>query len=111
MPVQKGDLTIYQGDDYTAQVYVSQEGIAPGSVLTGYTAKAQIRTDYADNSPTVVVEMVTAVSSPYINLTIPKAQTLPLMGDYRWDLQVMDATGAIITILYGSVTVLQEVTR
>jgi hypothetical protein len=111
MPVQKGDLTIYQGDDYTAQVYVSQEGIPPGSVLTGYTAKAQIRDGYADDNPVVVVEIATAVLSPYINLTIPKTLTLDLEGEYRWDLQVTSASGGVTTILYGSATVLKEVTR
>lgn len=111
MPVQKGDLLIYQGDDYAAEVLVSHDGIPPDSVLTGYTAKAQIRLGYADDNSTVVVEIATFVHTPYISLSIPKAQTLLLMGDYLWDLQVTDSSGMTTTILYGTATVLQEVTR
>jgi len=111
MPAQKGDLLIYQGDDYAAQVLVSHEGIPPNQVLTGYTAKAQIRTGYADDAPNVVVEITTLVQTPYVNLSIPKAQTLTLMGDYLWDLQLIDSSGVVTTILYGNATVLQEVTR
>ena len=111
MPAQKGDLLIYQGDDYAATVLVSHDGIPPDSVLTGYTAKAQIRNGYADDFPTVLVEIQTYVNTPYINLSIPAAQTINLMGDYLWDLQVTDPSGVTTTILYGNATVLQEVTR
>jgi hypothetical protein len=111
MAAQKGDLLIYQGDDYAAQVYVSHDGITPDQVLLNYTAKAQIRNGYADDFPNVIVEMQAFVATPYINLSIPKAQTLNLMGDYLWDLQVIDPNGMVTTILAGSATVLQEVTR
>jgi hypothetical protein len=111
MPVAKADLVIYQGDDYAAQVLVSHDGIPPGSVLTGYTAQAQIRNGFADDFPNIIVSITTLVQTPYINLSIPKAQTLPLMGDYVWDLQVTDSSGVITTILYGNVSVIQEVTR
>jgi hypothetical protein len=112
MPVSNGDLLIVQGDDYAAQVTVSRDGVPPGSVLTGYTAQAQIRQGYADNFPgPPVIEMGTYISSPYINISIPKALTVGLFGNYLWDLQVIDPTGTVITILRGGVTVLQEVTR
>lgn len=111
MPAQKGDLVIYQGDDYAATVLVSHDGIAPDQVLLNYTAKAQIRNGYADDFPTVIVEIQTFVQTPYVNLSIPKNLTLNLMGDYLWDLQIIDPTGVVTTILYGNATVVQEVTR
>jgi hypothetical protein len=111
MPAQKGDLLIYQGDDYAATVLVSHDGIPPDQVLLNYTAKAQIRNGFADDFSTVIVEIQTLVQTPYVNLSIPKAQTLNLMGDYLWDLQVIDSSGVVTTILYGNATVLQEVTR
>ena len=111
MAAQKGDLHIYQGDDYAAQVYVSHDGIPPDEVLLDYTAKAQIRTNYADDSSNVVVEIACFVDTPYINLSIPAALTLNLMGNYLWDLQVTDPNGMTTTILYGNANVLQEVTR
>jgi hypothetical protein len=111
MSVQKGDLIIYQGDDFAAQVLVSHDGIPPDEVLTGYTAKAQLRDGYADDNPTVIVEIETFVQTPYVNLSIPKNKTLDLEGVYLWDLQVINPGGVVTTILYGNATVLKEVTR
>jgi len=109
MPSQ-ADLSIYQGDDWTGIVTVLNEDGTPADIGT-FTAKAQIRRSIADSDPVVVVEIVTVVSSPLINLSIPHAVTATLSGSYVWDLQLTGPTGGITTILKGRAKVDSEVTR
>jgi hypothetical protein len=104
-------LAIYQGDDYAAIVTVSDGKTPPDQVIVGYSAKAQIRANVADSDPTVIVEIATSVTSPYVYLSIPNAQTVKLTGRYVWDLQIVDSTGMITTILNGYAVITQEVTR
>jgi hypothetical protein len=104
-------LQIYQGDDFAATVTVVNADNTPAD-LTGYTPKAQIRRDVADRQPTVVMELTVTVGLPnstYMSLT--HEQTGLLTGSYVWDLQITDASGAITTILAGSMSMTQEVTR
>ena len=109
--MSKADLLLYQGDDYAATVTVEQAGLDPDQVIAGYTARAQIRDDFADVAPGVVLEVATAVDSPIITLFIPAADTAKLAGDYVWDLQIISPTNVITTILSGYVRVQPEVTR
>jgi hypothetical protein len=81
-------------------------------VIAGYTAQAQIRTGPADSNAAVLVNIATAVASPQITLSIPKAETTTLVqGPYAWDLQLTAPDGTITTILSGKVYVTLEVTR
>jgi hypothetical protein len=108
----KANLMIYQGDDYQGTVTVADGVTPPGQVIAGYSAQAQIRDGPADANATVLVEIGTAVNSPYVDLTIPKAQTVALTnGPYAWDLQLTATDGTITTILAGQVFVTLEVTR
>ena len=107
----KADLSIYQGDDYGAEVSVFN---ADGSAadLTGAAAKAQIRVDTADKAPAVVVEMTTVVSGARVTISLLKAETAKLTRPaYVWDLQLTMPSSAVVTILSGRVTVTPEVTR
>jgi len=104
------NLQLYQGDDFIATVTVSNADGSPAD-LTGCTAKAQIRKDVADKQPSVATEFTTSVQSPVINISLTHEQTLQLNGDYVWDLQITDGSGAITTILAGGISVTQEVTR
>jgi len=106
------DLLVYQGDDYRAIVEVTDGGAtAPDQILSGYTALAQIRNGPADSSPAVVATIGTAVQSPYVNLSIPHAQTLALTGKLVWDLQLTAPDGTITTVLAGAVFTTLEVSR
>ena len=81
---EKADLWIYQGDDYKGTVTVTDTaGTPPGQIIAGYTAHAQIRCGRADENPQIVIQIVTAVSSPKIALSIPRAQTVGLKGPVR----------------------------
>ena len=106
----QGNLTLYQGDDYSVYVVVTNADGTPADI-TGYTAKAQIRRDVADEARRVEVEIAASVASPNVNLSIPHAQTQALTGSYVWDLQLTSPGGQIMTILAGAVIVTREVTR
>jgi hypothetical protein len=105
------DLSIYQGDDYSATVTVSNADGTPAD-LSGYSAAAQIRRKPADLSAEVEAQFLVSILSPVIHLSLTHDETLALSGVYVWDLQLTDgASGAVITILYGQVRIAQEVTR
>lgn len=111
MPVTKGHLEIVQGDDYTAYVVVENADGTPADI-TGWTAKAQIRRDVADEARRVEVEIATSIDSPEVTLTIPHATTQNLTcSSYVWDLQLTSPENMITTILAGVVVVIREVTR
>ena len=111
MPAGKANLDIFQGDDWSATVEVTNADGTPADI-TGYTAKAQIRRDVADEARRVEVEITTSVASPNVNLSIPHAQTQALStGSYVWDLQLTSPADSIVTVLAGAVVVTREVTR
>lgn len=108
----RGDLQIYQGDDYAAVVTVTDAHTNAPIDLTGCTAQAQIREGPADECPEVVVEIATAIVLPNIvTLAIPAAETVTLCGEYAWDLQVSGPDIILTTIMVGNANVTPEVTR
>jgi hypothetical protein len=109
--LSKADLLIYQGDDYSATVTVSNNTTTPPD-LTGFIAQAQIRSGPADSNSQVIVELAATISTNIVTLSIPAAQTVLLTKPlYAWDLQLHSPTGSITTILAGRVIVTAEVTR
>jgi hypothetical protein len=105
-----GDLNIYQGDDYIAQVTVL-DSTGAAADLTGYTAEAEIRTGLGANG-TLAATFACSISGNLINITLTHDQTKTLTREtYVWDVQVVSATGWITTLLAGSVAVTQEVTK
>lgn len=104
------NLSVYQGDDYGAIVTV-KDGTGADADISTYTARAQIRRNYADLEPAVLIEIAVTVASPEINLAITHDQTRSLTGKAVWDLQLTSAEGIVTTLLYGAVTLRQEVTR
>jgi hypothetical protein len=105
------NLAIYQGDDYSAVVTVSESGSPVPPDLTGFTAQSQIRIGPADANPQVVVEIGTSVAANLVTLTIPAPLTALMSGLYVWDLQLTAPDGTITTILAGGVTVTAQVTK
>jgi|SRR5215831_5361972 len=106
------DLTLYQGDDWGANVVVSNPDLTAAD-LTGYTAQAQIRTGPADQQLTVAAEIQATVQLPnQVLLYLSHDQTTVLTGAlYYWDLQLTSGAGQIVTVLAGKVKMTQEVTR
>ena len=110
MSAARQDLAIYQGDTFSATVTIRNVDGTPADI-SGYTAQAQIRRAVADADPVVEVEMSATVESPQVHLSIPHDETVGLTGRYVWDLQIIDGSGAITTVLAGKVIVTSEVTR
>jgi hypothetical protein len=109
--VSSANINIYQGDDYAAIVSLTDNDTGGPADLTGYTATAQIRDDYADNAQTVVATFVIQIQGSDVYLTLAHDVTALLKGNYRWDLQLVDSSGQYTTPIYGKIFVLQEVTR
>jgi hypothetical protein len=105
-------LNIYQGDDYTADVTVMEaDGTTPAD-LTGYTAQSEIRPVVGDTAPAAAAQFTTTISGNIITIKLTHDDTKNLnKPSYVWDLQIIDATGWITTILAGPVKVTLEVTK
>jgi hypothetical protein len=110
MPATREDLSVYQGDDQSWTVTVRNQDGTP-AVITGFTARAQIRRGVADSDPVVVAEMAASIASPVVNLSLTHIQTSTMSGRYVWDLQLTSPTGEVTTILAGNVNAKAEVTR
>jgi hypothetical protein len=107
----RANLDIYQGDDYAAVVTVfNGTNLAD---LTGYTAKAQIRSGPADRNSQIIAELGTSVdvTNSAIHLSLASAATTLLTGLFYWDLQVISPGGMITTILAGAAIITLEITR
>lgn len=105
------DLSIYEGDTVKFTVTVKDSNNAAVN-LTGYTAKAQLKTSYTDASP---INFVTAITSPttgVVTISLAPATTAALdpSKSYIWDFQLTEPSGDVRTYLAGDVTVIPEVT-
>jgi hypothetical protein len=104
-------LNIYAGDDYEAVVTVVDDQGNPFD-LTGYVAQSQIRTSLTDNSPTPAATFACTINSNQITMILDHTQTAGLTkSGYVWDIQVIDASGWITTLLAGGVSMTMEVTK
>lgn len=108
----KADLRLYAGDDYNAEVTVRYSDGSDVD-LGSYTAQAEIRPSLTDTSSSPVATITTTIhDTNMITLQLTHDQTKILTsGPYVWDLQIIDGTGLITTILAGQVAVTPEVTK
>jgi phage tail sheath gpL-like len=101
------DLAIYQGDDFTLTLTVTDPAGNPLD-LSASTIAAQIRAaPGADVAATFTVSVATNV----VTLTLPHAQTAALAGSGVWDVQSTDPAGHVLTLAAGVVTVVADVTE
>lgn len=119
MPASKLKLEIEQGATFRRRV-TWKTGAAQTPVdLTGWTAKMQVRAKIG--APTVLVELSTendmialGGAAGTIDLYIPASTTETFewtAGTYDLEMMAPGVDGDIIRLLYGSVTVSQEVTK
>ena len=106
---QRSNLTLQQGDDWTATVVVQNADGTPAN-LTGYTAKAPILTIPAATAQ-VVLQMGLSIASPNIVLALTHAQTQTLGGSYVWELQTTSNTGTVTTLMAGTFNVIPQITQ
>lgn len=105
------NLSIYQGDDFAADITVNNEDGTPAD-LTGYTAQSQIRINPADTSPEGVAQFACSIADNVVTIVLDHDTTKDLARSmYYWDLQIIDAGGWITTLLAGQVLVAKEVTK
>lgn len=109
--VTAADIHVYQGDDYIAIVTVTNpDGTAAN--LTGYTAQAEIRPTTADRSEPPLAQFQCGISGNVVTIILTHAQTELLASQILlWDLQLIDSSGWITTIMAGNVMVAFEVTK
>lgn len=104
------DLVLYRGD-YFPMTVTLKDANGTALNLTGYTAKAQIKTGFTDTLPYNFTTTIDAANGKVtLILTSAVSETIP-GGSYIWDFQVTDGSGNVRTYLAGDVTVYDEVTR
>lgn len=103
------DIEIYEGDTFKFRLTLTD---ANGAALNlgGYTAKAQLKTNYADTSPIEFVCVITLPNIVDISLAASTTATLDVNESYIYDVQLTSAGGEVRTYLTGDVTVRPEVT-
>ena len=105
------NLNIYQGDDYAADITVTEsDGLTPAD-LTGYTAQAHIRQNLtATGDP--IAEFACMIAGNVITIILEHdLSKLLVTSPLVWDLQIIDASGWITTLVAGQVLVTKEVTK
>jgi len=105
------NLTFVRGDTETVQVTMTSDGSTPVNI-TGRTYASQLRTnpDIATISATATCSITNAANGVMQAVFSATATAALDPGYYYWDLQE-NASGAITTVLQGTVTVLADVTR
>ena len=128
MAAGKYHLIIEQGATLNLEIqYKDSAGTAVN--LTGYSGKMQIRSDYADNSPTTYITLSSSLATDGtgLNFSGSNGRTPPTSGSIgiyisaasssvftfdtaRYDLEI--TSGSVVTrLLQGDVKLQKEVTR
>ena len=112
MTAARYDLVIDQGSDFAIEFTVAQSGVAKN--LSGYSARAQLRP--TKTSPTLSASFTCTITQPTqgkINMILGNAISSGLTaGRYYYDLEIHTSGNATVSrLLYGEVTLTQEVTR
>jgi hypothetical protein len=102
------NLVLYTGDDFSMTLTLTNSD-GSATDLTGYTALAQIRPQAG--STTISASFVTSTVGNQIILSLPNTGSQGLVGKYVWDCQITSQTGVIQTLVAGSVSFTQDVTR
>lgn len=104
------DLVLYRGDYFPMKVSLKNPS-GTALDLTGYTAKASIRSSYEDPTTFNFTSTINAAAGE-VDIILPSSvsSTIPA-GSYIWDFQVTEPGGNVRTYIAGDVTVYDEVTK
>lgn len=108
------DLLIEQGATFRFAVTLTHNDATNTLYdLTGYSARAQVRSKHADANPAATLTCVVDVPTAKITVSLTPAQTAALgKGSYVWDLEVYTAADAdVIRVLQGKAEVSPEATK
>ena len=109
MAAGKYNITIDQGSDFSIQLTVKESGTAKN--LTGYNARAQLRTTQTASSVAATFSCtITNVSGGVITMSLPYSTTASLAGGkYFYDLEIYTGS-AVQRLIQGQATVRTNVT-
>jgi hypothetical protein len=108
------DLEIYQGDDVSLKITVTEDGVSVD--ITDWTVYFTVKKHYEDpDSSAIFSKDITSHEDPihgitYISLTSTETNTTPL-GNYYYDIQIKDSASKIQTLTAGRFRVNPQVTR
>lgn len=106
----KGNLVIDQGTDFSAAIDVASPD-GSGYPLTGHTASAQMRKNYASSA---AYDFDTAINVPSSQIELSMSSTITQdiePGRYLYDLEITSGAGEITRVVEGIVTVTPGITR
>jgi hypothetical protein len=121
MGITKYNLTILQGETFQLSFQLLGDGDVPID-LNGYSARLQIRQDYADFSPTVFVNLdsnnntlenfIEVGNDGIITIQISAQNTSNINDDRcKYDLELYNTLGYVKRIIEGKISIRREVTR
>ncbi len=112
MSAARYNLVIDQGSDFAINFTVKEDGSAKD--LTGYSARAQMRTSKTSTSIAATFTCsIPNASSGTVTMSLANAVSSAVTaGTYVYDLEIFTANNTSVTrLLQGSVDLTQEVTR
>jgi hypothetical protein len=112
MSAARYDLVIDQGSDFAVEFTVAEASVVKN--LTGYLARAQLRP--SKGSSELSATFTCTIPNPTngkINLSLGHAVSSALTaGRFFYDLEIYTSNNLVVSrLLFGEVTVTQEVTR
>ena len=112
MSAARYDLVIDQGSDFAVEFTVAEAGVVKN--LTGYLARAQLRPSKGSSelSATFTATIPTPTNCK-INMSLGHVASSALTaGRFFYDLEIYTSNNLVVSrLLFGEVTVTQEVTR
>tara|TARA_B100001093_G_scaffold407275_1_gene395890 strand:- start:1146 stop:1481 length:336 start_codon:yes stop_codon:yes gene_type:complete len=106
------NIQIDQGSDFALDLTVTESGSAKN--LTGYSARAQIRSTKAASSASAAFTCsVVSAAAGTLKMELANATSSGLSaGQYFYDLEIFTSGNVIVQrLIEGTVTINQEVTR
>jgi len=112
MSAARYNLVIDQGSDFAISFTVKEDGSVKN--LTGYSARAQMRT--SRNATSIAATFTCTIATPTNGTVVMSlangASSSLTAGTYVYDLEVFTANNAaVVRLIQGSVDLTQEVTR
>ena len=105
------DIYIDQGSTYSSTINVKNVDATP-FVLTGYSARGQIRRSYNSLTSTSFATNINVPTSGNVNISLTATQTRAMKpGRYVYDVEVYNAGGHVLRIAEGQVEISPASTR
>ena len=106
----KANIVIDQGTDFSATIDLSDATGTPYD-LSGYSASAQMRKNYA-SSTAVDFTVAISIASSQIILSLPKSITNTLTpGRYMYDVEITSDADTTTRVVEGIATITPGITR